>query len=452
MSSNRLLPPQWFDAIRERVREVNDRISVSGVQIEVPAPQSAPDLPVGIRGLRQNDILEGLNRFDQIRQSQGYARKPGETLPRGTEMRPYRFCVQDVVLAIWAMQHRKDEGDILVDVFLTSEVYDAHTRENGFYDELSGAIAALLTILSEAYRVGAPLRIQFSKTVEGGRIPMDVLRLAVRHGIALQEPEKGRIHADEGRKLYLALTGFRPVLRQAISHLHSQGLMSPERAAYIVHHGVWSLQEVEGIILCSSYPDMVLSGDVMPEHRHLYQHVLTHSRLALLGGLLDRTLMLRSDADADEVPGSKQKGLDVEDDERNLDIRTNALLFGREYVLNQGLIPDSLPLPDWGNSPRRLAPGERLSVALRPRTAAGIESHYLRDLQQAESRFQLAPHPHTVALLVPFDFHDLSPSLQNKIKAEADRRRVVLMICPESTRSLDQIAEKKMIASRIKKD
>jgi hypothetical protein len=53
---------------------------------------------------------------------------------------------------------------------------------------------------------------------------------------------------------------------------------------------------------------------------------------------------------------------------------------------------------------------------------------------------------------VPFDFHDLEPARQETFRQAAAARGVVLMVCPETTRSLDQMAQKKMIASRIKKD
>ncbi len=353
------------------------------------------------------------------------------------------------------MEHRKDEGDIHVEVFLTSEVYEEGTRQGGYYDELAGATAATLTILSEAYRVGIPLRVQFSKTVEGGHVPLDIVRLAVRHGVQLAFTLQGRIEADEGRALYLALTGFPLRLLPAIELLARQGLMSPERAAFIVHHGVWSLPEVEGIILSSSYPDLVLSGEVMPEQRHLYQHVLTHARLALMGGLLDRSLMSRDDKEVEFQPGSKQSGLDVEDDERDLDIRTFAQFHGREYVLRRakdGCIPDSMPLPDWECKRRRLQAGERLSVLLRPRVAASLAVELPGDIEQAVIRRKTELKPTVVAVAVPFDFHDLEPALQKSFRRAAVECNVVLMVCPETTRSLDQMAQKKMIASRIKKD
>lgn len=409
------------------------------------------ELPVGVRGLPPRYVLDALDRFQDAVTKSGVERKPGEKLPRATELRPYRFCVQDVVLSIWAMRHRKDEADIFVDVFLSSEVYDQNTGESGFYDELAGATAATLTILSEAYRVGAQLRVLFGKSVEDGKVPLDILRLAGRHGISIQDAEQGRISANEGRELYLALTGFRPPIRQAIHMLHQRGLMSPERAAYIVHHGVWSLPEVEGIILCSRYPDLVLSGDVPPEQRHLYQHVLTQSRLALMGGLLDRSLSKRNDGDASTQ--GKEPGLDAEDDERSLDIRTHARLMGREYVLLPGPVADQLPLPKWGSvSPPPLAQGDRLSVLLRPRTSASLDAHLEEDISQAGLRWEQEPKPKCVALAVPFDFNDLPIARQQHFFQLSKQKIVILLICPEATRSLDQMAQKKMTASRIKKD
>ena len=193
----------------------------------------------------------------------------------------------------------------------------------------------------------------------------------------------------------------------------------------------------------------------MPEQRHLYQHVLTHSRLALMGGLLDRSLMNRDDEEAHLQRGSKRVGLDVEDDERDLDIRTYARFHGREYVqrsAKEGGIPDAMPLPDWECERTRLQPGERLSVLLRPRVAASLDVELLGDIEQALARRDTELKPKVVAVAVPFDFHDLEPARQKSFRQAAAAHGVVLMVCPETIRSLDQMALKKMIASRIKKD
>jgi hypothetical protein len=451
------------------------------------------EFPVGVRGLSEEQILVALDRFEKLVNDSGHKRESGARIPRANEMRPYRFCVQDVVMAIWAMGHRKDEADIHVEVFMTSEVYDGHTGERGFFEPLAGATAAMLTILSEAYRVGCPMAVSFGPCVEPtpptaeagkhpepaqgrsrgkknrpsyGRVPLDVMALAAGHGVEIANPDSGKISAQEGRQLYLALTGFRPFFREAIEELHALGLMSPERAAYIVHHGVWSLPEVEGIILCSQYPDLVLSGDVMPENRHLYQHVLNHTRLALMGGLLDRSLASRQNlapVSGPERSGAPEKSpksaaqafLDVEDDDRNLDIRTNAALLGREYVLVSHDENETMPLPEWGvpgDDFPALKPGQRLSVLLRPRTASSLGNHFQADMAQARARVTMEPLPEVVALAVPFDFHDLTQDKQSEIRDCARENGVLLLICPESTRSFDQMGQSKLEACRIKQE
>lgn len=438
----------------------------------VETPESPRIPPVGVRGLHPADARRGVKRFLELVKARGHTREPEKSkLPRATEMRPYRFCVQDVVLAVWAMAHNKDDDCVEVDVFLTSEVYDRETRRGGYYDPLAGATAATLTILSEAFRVGCPLRVKFTENVEGGWVPRDIELLAERHGIRLAGMSRGLIEPHEGRALYLALTGFQPALRRAIDLLAAQGLLSPERAAYIVHHGVWSLPEVEGIVMCSTYPDLVLSGDVPPEHRHLYQHVQAHARLALMGGLLDRSLQARdydatmtaaaTGGNADGGAGDQKSGLDIEDDERNVDIRTHARFHAREYVLLPAApaaeggdwpVADSMPLPPWECDRTELAPGRRLCALLRPRVASSLERYLASDLEAAESRQKADPVPDFVAVVVPFDFHDLAAARQNEYRAEAAKRGVALMVCPETTRALDQMAMKKMLASRIKKD
>ena len=138
-----------------------------------------------------------------------------------------------------------------------------------------------------------------------------------------------------------------------------------------------------------------------------------------------------------------------------MDIRIYPRFHAREYVQHPtktGDIPDAMPLPDWKCERTRLEPGDRLSVLLRPRVAASLEAELSRDIKQASARYGIEPKPAMVAVAVPFDFHDLEPTRQKLFGQEAAEHKVVLMVCPETIRSLDQMAQKKMIASRIKKD
>ena len=410
-----------------------------------PAPASNPYLAAGLR------------RLVSLTEGSAHDRSAGAKLPRADELRPYRFAVQDVILAAWAMRHAKELDAIEVDAFVAAEVVDARTGEGGFYDELAGAHAALLAILSETYRVGARMQVRFTKNVEEGRVPLDVLRLATRHAVGLREPESGWIRAEEGRSLYAALTGFRPKLRKKLEELAKAGLVSMERAAYIVHHGVWSLPEVEGIILGSSYPDMVLAGEVQAEQRHLFDHVQTHARVALLGAYLDRALGARNH-DLVAAENGQVLGKDAEDDERDLNIGFDPKYMAREYVLlpnRHGSAPtaeDFAPLPSWECEPMTLQPFERLVALVRPRTGPDLLEFLHADLQCAAARKAEKPDAKHVAVLVPFDFHDLLPAWQRHFREEAQKLQVLLLICPETLRALDVIARKKMADSRIRQD
>jgi len=402
-------------------------------------------------------LASGLRRLISITEGSAHARSGVTTLPRAEEVRPYRFAVQDVILAAWAMRHAKELDAIEVDAFVAAEVVDARTGEGGFYDELAGAHAALLAILSEAYRVGARMQVRFTKSVEEGRVPLDALRLAARHGIGLRNPESGWIHPEEGRNLYAALTGFRPKVRQKLEELAKAGLVSMERAAYIVHHGVWTLPEAEGIILGSPYPDLVLAGEVQPEHRHLFDHVQTHARVALLGAYLDRALGVRNHDQVAPETG-RVLGKDAEDDDRDLDICFDPRYMAREYRLlpnRQGSAPtaeDSAPLPSWECEPITLHPLERLVVLVRPRSGPDMLEFLHADLRRAAARKAEKPSVNHVAVLVPFDFHDLLPAWQQHFREEASEGQVLLLICPETLRALDAIARKKMSDSRIRQD
>ncbi|MEO7651310.1 MAG: hypothetical protein ABIZ80_12665 [Bryobacteraceae bacterium] len=402
-------------------------------------------------------IVDGLRTLIGLTERAGYDRSAGAKLPRAEEMRAYRFAVQDIILAAWAMRHAKELDAVEVDAFVAAEVVDAETGIGGFYDELAGAHAALLAILSETYKVGAQMQVHFTKNVEKGRVPLDVVRLANRHQLGMRDPETGWIRAEEGRRLYVALTGFRPKLRQRLEELARAGLVSMERAAYIVHHGVWSLPEVEGIILGSPYPDMVLAGEVHPEQRHLYDHVQTHARVALLGAYLDRALVTRiHDQVAPET--GRTIGKDAEDDEREIDIRFDPRFMAREYVLmpnregSASFVDDSAPLPNWECEPVTIEPFERLVALVRPRSASDMLHSLGADLQRAAIRKKQKPIANRVVVLVPFDFHDMSPAQRQHFRDEACRLQVPLLVCPETIRALDTMARKKMADSRIRQD
>jgi hypothetical protein len=54
-----------------------------------------------------------------------------------------------------------------------------------------------------------------------------------------------------------------------------------------------------------------------------------------------------------------------------------------------------------------------------------------------------------VAVVVPLDFNDLKPEPQAALLRKASEARVILLVCPETTRTLDGYACDKLNRSRV---
>jgi hypothetical protein len=336
-------------------------------------------------------------------------------------------------------------------------------------------------LLSEAFRCGSAMMLRFTNNVERtdeerattkvGRVPFVILQLARDFGTPLPDVESGVLAPKQALPLYAALTGFPPKLFERVQLLASQGLLSIERACYLVQHGVWTIPELEGLIASCPYPDLVLDGEIQPESRHLYQHAQILTRTALLGGVLDRALQSRDPSDPTatvleakrvkgriegaEVTSDKPAGKDVEDDDRDVLIGFDANLTARTYRLgpNENL---KMSMPSWQPFAERGTPalwrdgigqGERLIALLRPRDQAGMIQYMHGDIEMAKN-FSRAPSDR-IALVVPLDFDDMRVELQTAFIAEANEADIWLMVCPETARTLDGYAREKLNRSRV---
>jgi hypothetical protein len=426
----------------------------------------------------------------------GYTRKQGDKMPRANVWRPYRFAVQDVIFALTALRHAKEHNCIEVDVYLAfdpkyltpeddppGEIPEGHDIYP--YEPLAAAKALTLMLLSEAFRCGCPLRLKFTRNVERtaderqaqehrnedrGRVPFAILQLAGMYGIEGVDAESGVLEAGPGAILFRRLTGFPPDLDRRIEELAGQGLLTMERACYLVQHGVWAVPELEGLIRGCPYPDLVLDGEILPEQRHLYHHVQIHTRTALLGGVLDRALSVRdhaadSSATGDSASSGPVAGKDVEDDDRQLLISYDPELAARRYRLSPSetdpmRVPRWLPFPRGaadGDGPQRstdwalpsLIPSESEFVALlRARDEVGLLLYLADDIAAAEDLLEREPGV-VVAVVVPLDFNDLQPEPQAALLRKASDAGVGLLVCPETTRTLDGYAFDKLNRSRV---
>lgn len=360
-----------------------------------------------------------------------YDHAKGGKLPRNTDWRPYRYCIQDVLFGATVVRHWPEGNCLDVDVFLAAYIPE--------YDRLAGAQALAAFLLSEAYKCGGSMEIRFTKNVEGGRVPHGLQELAGRYRLSFPTATSGRIAPAEAKALYAALTGFSQPLQEKISALEQDGKVTMARCCYVVHHGMWTKEQVEMIVLGSQRPESVLAGAAQPEQYHLYMHDLLHARAALLAGLLDLRLAKRDRQAEDGTP------YDLEDDVRPLTIDFDERLYARRYESTE-----DLPLPAWQHGRGQAAmirTGRAIQVLVRGRDAADLRFNLGMDIKTAQAAREQSGLP--TFLLVPGDFVFLPERLRTVLVGLVETAQVGLLVCPESTLGLDADAAARLARSRV---
>ncbi|HUW95601.1 MAG TPA: SMI1/KNR4 family protein [Anaerolineae bacterium] len=356
-------------------------------------------------------------------------------LPRNHVWRPYRFCVQDVVIGLVVVRHSLQNNWLEVDVCLTSDVPE--------YEPDSGGRMTSAFLLSEAYKCGGTMEIRFSEHAEDGKVPTSLCRLAQKLGVDLNHIADGRITPSEARRFYMALTGFSPALQKRIIALSTERKLSQERACYVVHHGVWTCPEVESIVFGSQRPDSIFGGDTLPERRHLHMQDILHARAAILGGFLDRKLARRERMEGDVA-------IELEDDTRRLDITLDPTFYAKIYQCDEDLL---VPWPRHGDQCQSIVPaGDHLIALVRARDASDFNMHFQQDLEVAcelGKSFSERSVPAHIFLLTPRDFEGVPSGVRDPLLATARARGVGIMVCPETVASLDADASRRLASSRI---
>ena len=359
-----------------------------------------------------------------------YDHAKGGKLPRNHDWRPYRYCIQDVVFGLLVVAHNREGNWLDVDVFLTSEVPE--------YGPLAGAQALTNFLLSEAYKCGGTMEIRFTKNVEGGQVPKELQELAVQYGVIFHQADKGIILPREARYLYALLTNFSPSLLEKIEDLEQIGQIKMARACYVVHHGVWTREQVEMIVLGSQYPDSILAGSSQPHQRHRYHHDVLHARSALLAGMLDRTLARRERISEDGTT------YDMEDDVRSLEITFDGVFYAKCYRCDDDI---SVPWLYPEERSRQIPGGMPFHVLIRARDVADMAEHMANDVEQAKQLRKQTNAP--VFLLAPYDFVDLDASIRQYMESRLGEAQIGLLVCPESLAVFDNEAAQKLARSRI---
>ena len=354
-----------------------------------------------------------------------YDHKDGGQLPRSHVWRPYRFCVQDVILGITVVRHDRKYNRQEVDVFLTASIKE--------YAPDSGCRAICLIILSDAYKSGGSMEIKFSKNVEGGRVPHELVSLAASLHVDLAHVSDGGISPREAKQLYLALSGFSEITRAKIATLENEGRVSSASISYGMHHGVWSIPELDVILFGSRFPNTILRGAFSPEDWHLFHYDLFHARNALMGGYLDLQLAKR------EYPQESGSVIELEDDELDLEILFNADYFCKVYALRDADSAVTVPWITGADQPLKLSGENKLWTLLRARDMEDLQADLRADLHQAAAlKKTLAAHDDSVCVMIPSDFKRLEPVERTGILDQFRKERIGLMICPDFLTQLNQ--------------
>ena len=369
----------------------------------------------------QNGLAHLERHLEQL--SFNYDHKKGGRLPRSHLWRPYRFCVQDVILGIVVLRHDRKYNRLEVDVFLTAGIPE--------YAPESGCRALALIMLSDAYKSGGSMEIKFSEHVESGHVPDELCRLAGSLGVQLRHAKEGGITPKEAKSLYLALSGFGKPIADRVMSMEKGGRLSAAAVCYAMHHGVWTAEELEIIFFGSGFPDRILKGSVPPEAWRLFDYDIFHARNALMGGYLDRHVMNR-----EHLLEKEGEVVELEDDERNVEISFSP----NNYVKTLKLLEsdDRIFIPWLHNQTKNpvLRTGQRLRVLLRARDVEDLKQRFRMDLEQIRELKQKAGNGKDVfCIMVPGDFKRMETGPYADLAEKCD---IGIIVCPEFLTQLDQ--------------
>ena len=361
-------------------------------------------------------------------------------LPKNHDWRPYRWCSRDIVFALLTFRHLRAKNCVEVDVCLMANPPQ--------YAENSGARIAMNAILSEAYKCGSSMEIVFTNNVESriengvkkGRVPAYIYDLACELDIKLKHVLEGHITPFEARQMYMALVGFSKQAQERIMKLAVDGLLSPERACFLVAGGIWSVPEAESIILGVKNPENVMMSANSPEDRLLYLADVLAARGAILGGSLDKKLQKNELTENGQIVESEDEIVDHE------------ISFDKETYVKSYIAAEDCQIPWTGDLDLIFKADEQMAVMVRARSSAEIRVTFAADLESLRNsvkKYKAINPDVKIGLLYPRDFEDIPEEEKRKIKQNIEGLGVILMVSPESIAGLDKEAMRRIETGRM---
>ncbi len=346
-------------------------------------------------------------------------------VPRTHKWRSYRITEHNSLLGLLTLKNSEAFNLCEVDVFLATEICEL---ENGSVTE-----AMLLFILSDAVKCGGSLAIQFTSNGFNKQLPETICQVAKKHNIELKYLHTGMIAPDESRKLYLKLTPFSRISQKRIEEYSALGIFSIERVCYLVNHGIWTAEEMSGIIRCAQYPETIVNNHYIPEDGHLYTHGMFHGQAALLGDYLQKRLCKKINND--------NTGNHLEYNSPDLFIGVDFIeqLLARVYYT-----PEPFHLDDWRPPGHECVfESEQLVVLLRPYKIKMMRAMLIKDIQRANEAQKKYQGDAIFAVLVPYDYYLLNDDFRAKLVGMENKVKVKILVCPlKSTTLQDEVTRR----------
>lgn len=389
--------------------------------------------------LSKEEILKQFDVYEEHVKRYDAEYRKSNKLPKNHAWRPYRWCSKDIVFALMVVRHERFRNCLEVDVCLMANPPQ--------YFENSGPRVAMSFLLSEAYKCGTSMEIVFTKNVEPrvdggvvkGRVPAYIYDLSRELNIKLKHVMEGHITPFEARQMYMELVGFSKETQARIMQMSVDGVISPERVCFLVMGGVWSVPEMEAIILGSKNPTSLLLSASVPEDRMLYLNDLLISRGAILGGALDRKLLKKELVENGQI-------VESEDEQTDLEISFDGEFYAKVYKLGEEIV-----VP-WTENETILKASQLMVVSVRAWSGEELSDQFEVDMENLKAlieKYQKIDSEVRVYYLVTRDFENISESKRQEMSGKVSSLRVVIMVSPESVRSLDKEAGRRIETGRM---
>ncbi len=363
---------------------------------------------------------DAIKRLRSQIQKQNFEHGQEGKISRAHIYRPYRLALDGKLVAIIMFRASEAYNLCEIDVFLTAESRGLSLLE--------ATRAALIFAFSDAAKNAGSMAVQFSKACSPEGVPPHVRILAKQVGVELKHAEQGTLSPSEVRELFLHLCGLSEVAQARVRDFAQRRFFSVERICYLVTQGLWPVCEAEVALLCAPFPDLILGAGADASIRHLAVHSMAHARVAVLSGILDRTLRYVQPLPDENTFIEKKRYFQISS---NLD--------PSQLSITHGPLPDNIQLSGWGSYDEQnlLYPKETTLVAfLRPRPREEIRVFLKHDIEQA--KMAKIRNEKTIILLVySNDFLQLSRDERIEANQVARKLGVNIVVCPESIAGLE---------------